>query len=46
MLLQDKFDELNAAYDLLVSKNTRQMSEKAKETKLLEEQLDEVQVNY
>jgi len=43
MLLQDKFDELNAAYDLLVSKNTRQMSEKAKETKLLLEQLDEVQ---
>lgn len=42
-LLQDKFDELNAAYDLLVSKNTRQMSEKAKETKLLLEQLDEVQ---
>ena len=35
MLLQDKFDELNTAYDLLVSKNTRQMSEKAKETKLL-----------
>ena len=43
ILLQDKFDELNAAYDLLVSKNTRQMSEKAKETKLLLEQLDEVQ---
>ena len=43
MLLQDKFDELNTAYDLLVSKNTRQMSEKAKETKLLLEQLDEVQ---
>ena len=43
MLLQNKFDELNTAYDLLVSKNTRQMSEKAKETKLLLEQLDEVQ---
>ncbi len=43
MLLQDKFDELNTAYDLLVSKNTRQISEKAKETKLLLEQLDEVQ---
>ena len=43
MLLRDKFDELNTAYDLLVSKNTRQMSEKAKETKLLLEQLDEVQ---
>ena len=43
ILLQDKFDELNASYDLLVSKNTRQMSEKAKETKLLLEQLDEVQ---
>jgi len=43
MLLQDKFDELNTAYDLLVSKNSRQISEKAKETKLLLEQLDEVQ---
>lgn len=43
VLLQDKFDELNTAYDLLVSKNTRQMSEKAKETKLLLEQLDEAQ---
>ena len=42
-LLQAKFDELNTAYDLLVSQNSRQMSEKAEETKRLLEQLDEAQ---
>lgn len=42
-LLQDKFNELNTAYDLLVSQNSRQMSEKAEETKRLLEQLDEAQ---
>jgi hypothetical protein len=36
-------DRLNTAYDLLVSQNSRQMSEKAKETKLLLEQLEEAQ---
>ena len=43
-LLQAKFDELNTAYDLLVSQNSRQMSEKAEETKRLLEQLDETKV--
>ena len=42
-LLQNKYDELNTAYDLLVSQNSRQLSEKAKETKLLLEQLEEAQ---
>lgn len=42
-LLQAKFDELNTAYDLLVSQNSRQMSEKAEETKRLLEQLNEAQ---
>ena len=42
-LLKAKFDELNTAYDLLVSQNSRQMSEKAEETKQLLEQLDEAQ---
>ena len=44
-LLQSKFDELNTTYDLLVSQNSRQMSEKAEETKRLLEQLDEAQSN-
>jgi chemotaxis protein MotB len=42
-VLQNKQDRLNTAYDLLVSQNSRQMSEKAKETKLLLEQLEESQ---
>ena len=42
-VLQNKQDRLNTAYDLLVSQNSRQMSEKAKETKLLLEQLEEAQ---
>ena len=41
--LQNKYDELSIAYDLLTSKNSRQMSEKAKETKQLLEQLEESQ---
>ena len=42
-LLQNKYDELNTAYDLLVSQNSRQLSEKAKEAKRLLEQLEEAQ---
>lgn len=41
--LQNKYNELSTAYDLLSSKNSRQMSEKAKETKRLLEQLEESQ---
>jgi chemotaxis protein MotB len=41
--LQSKYDALSTAYDLLSSKNSRQMSEKAKETKRLLEQLEEAQ---
>ena len=39
-VLQNKHEKLNTAYDLLVSQNSRQMSEKAKETKRLLEQLE------
>jgi len=42
-LLQNKYDELNTAYDLLVSQNSRQLSEKAKEAKRLLDQLEEAQ---
>jgi len=38
--LQNKYDELSTAYDLLTSQNSRQLSEKAKETKRLLEQLE------
>ena len=31
--LQKSYDELSSAYDLLASKNSRNMAEKAKETK-------------
>ena len=41
--LQNKYKELSTAYDLLTSQNSRQMSEKAKETKRLLEQLEEAQ---
>jgi len=41
--LQNKYDALSESYDLLVSKNSRKMADKAKETKQLLEQLDEVQ---
>ena len=42
-VLKNKHAELNTVYDLLVSQNSRQMSEKAKETKRLLEQLEEAQ---
>ena len=45
MLLQNSYDELSSAYDLLASKNSRNMAEKAKETKALLKQLEEAQNN-
>jgi len=42
-LLQNKYNDLNTSYDLLVSQNSRQLSEKAKEAKRLLEQLEEAQ---
>jgi chemotaxis protein MotB len=42
-LLQNKYDELSDAYDLLTSKNSRYMADKAKETKKLLEQLEVAQ---
>ena len=42
-LLQNKYNELSDAYDLLTSKNSRYMAEKAKETKKLLEQLEQAQ---
>ena len=42
-ILQNKYDELSSAYDLLTSKNSRYMADKAKETKKLLEQLEEAQ---
>ena len=33
--LQNSYDELSSAYDLLASKNSRNIAEKAKETKVL-----------
>jgi len=41
--LQNKYDDLNTAYDLLSSKNSREMAKQAKETKRLLEQLEEAQ---
>ena len=41
--LQNSYDELSSAYDLLASKNSRNMAEKAKETKALLKQLQETQ---
>ncbi len=41
--LQNKYESLSDSYDLLTSKNSREMANKAKETKLLLEQLEEVQ---
>jgi chemotaxis protein MotB len=41
--LQSKYDELSEAYDLLTSKNSRYMADKAKETKKLLEQLEQAQ---
>jgi len=43
VILQNKYDELSGAYDLLTSKNSRYMADKAKETKKLLEQLEEAQ---
>lgn len=43
VILQDKYDELSNAYDLLTSKNSRYMADKAKETKKLLEQLEQAQ---
>ncbi len=43
-LLQTKYDELSDAYDLLTSKSSRYMADKAKETKMLLEQLEKTQV--
>jgi len=42
-VLQNKYDELSDAYDLLTSKSSRYMAEKAKETKKLLEQLEQAQ---
>ena len=42
-ILQDKYNELNDTYDLLTSKNSRYMADKAKETKKLLEQLEQAQ---
>ena len=43
-ILQSKYDELSDAYDLLVSKNSSYMANKAKETKKLLEQLEQAQI--
>ena len=42
-LLQNKYNELSDTYDLLTSKNSRYMADKAKETKKLLEQLEQAQ---
>jgi len=42
-VLQDKYNELSDTYDLLTSKNSRYMADKAKETKKLLEQLERAQ---
>ena len=43
--LQNSYDELSSAYDLLASKSSRNMAEKAKKTKALLKQLEETQNN-
>ena len=43
--LQSKYGQLSDTYDLLVSKNTRYIAEKAKETKDLLEKLEQSQIN-
>ena len=43
IILQDKYDALSDAYDLLTSKNSRYMADKAKETKKLLEELEQAQ---
>jgi len=42
-LLQNKYNELSDTYDLLTSKSSRYMADKAKETKKLLEQLEQAQ---
>lgn len=42
-ILQNKHDALSESYDLLISKNSREIANKAKETKQLLEQLEQVQ---
>jgi len=42
-LLQNNYNELSDAYDLLTSKSSRYMADKAKETKRLLEELEQVQ---
>ena len=42
--LQNKYSQLSDSYDLLTSKNSRHMAEKAKETKKLLEQLESAQM--
>ena len=42
-LLQNKYNELSDSYDLLTSKSSRYMADKAKENKKLLEQLEQVQ---
>ena len=44
IIFQSKYDELSDAYDLLVSKNSRYIAEKAKETKKLLEKLEQAQL--
>ena len=43
LALQSKYNNLSTTYDLLVSKNSRYIAEKAKETKQLLEQLEQAQ---
>ena len=43
IVLQKKYDSLSESYDLLASKNIREMADKAKETKMLLEQLEQAQ---
>ena len=43
--LQNSYDELSSAYDLLASKSSKNMEEKAKKTKVLLKQLEETQNN-
>ena len=43
-ILQSKYAQLSDAYDLLISKNSRYMANKAKETKKLLEELEQAQL--
>ncbi len=44
-VLNNKYNALSESYDLLTSKNSRDMAEKAKETKLLLDQLEQAQIS-